>query len=318
MNQQVITLEYRMVFLYNETKMTPDYFPAMKAGMKGRKNGKTEIAKYTIKDSIFTNLFQDKKYLIQLYRALHPEDTETTEDELKDITIKNILVDACYNDLGFTVGDKIMVLTEAQSTWTMNIIIRALMYLVQSYHEYFERRNDNLYSSKKVKLPKPELYVIFTGKRVSKPEYVSLSEEFFNGEDCAIDVKVKMIYDGKNNDIISQYVAFTKVYDEQVKLYGRTREAVTNTINICKDRDVLKEYLSSREKEVVDMMMTLFDEEQVMRAYVESERKEAAKQVAKGTIQKMLENGKLTVDELRDYFPYLSDEEIIEIKKEIL
>ena len=95
-----------------------------------------------------------------------------------------------------------------------------------------------------------------------------------------IDVKVKMIYDGKDNDIISQYVAFTKVYDEQIKLYGRTREAVTNTINICKDRDVLKDYLSSREKEVVDMMMTLFDEEQVMRAYVESERKEAAKKAS--------------------------------------
>ena len=237
---------------------------------------KTDIAKYTIKDSLFTNLFQDKKYLLQLYRALHPEDTETTEDELKDITIKNILVDSCYNDLGFTVGDKIMILTEAQTTWTMNIIIRALMYLVQSYHEYFEHRNDNLYGSKKVKLPKPELYVIFTGKRISKPEYISLSEEFFSGEECAIDVKVKMIYDGKDNDIISQYVAFTKVYDEQVKLYGRTRKAVTNTINICKNRDVLKEYLSSREQEVVDMMMTLFDEEQVMRAYVESEKEEAA------------------------------------------
>ena len=179
-----------------------------------------------------------------------------------------------------------MVLTEAQSTWTMNIIIRALMYLVQSYHEYFERRNDNLYGSKKVKIPKPELYVIFTGKRVSKPEYVSLSEEFFNGEDCAIDVKVKMIYDGKDNDIISQYVTFTKVYDEQVKLYGRTREAVTNTINICKNRDVLKEYLSSREKEVVDMMMTLFDEEQVMRAYVESEKKEAAEKAAEEAAKK--------------------------------
>ena len=237
---------------------------------------KTDIAKYTIKDSLFTNLFQDKKYLLQLYRALHPEDTETTEDELKDITIKNILVDSCYNDLGFTVGDKIMILTEAQTTWTMNIIIRALMYLVQSYHEYFEHRNDNLYGSKKVKLPKPELYVIFTGKRISKPEYISLSEEFFSGEECAIDVKVKMTYDGKDNDIISQYVAFTKVYDEQVKLYGRTRKAVTNTINICKNRDILKEYLSSREQEVVDMMMTLFDEEQVMRAYVESEKEEAA------------------------------------------
>ena len=237
---------------------------------------KTEIAKYTMKDSVFTNLFQEKRYLIQLYRALHPEDTETTEDELKDITMKNVLVDACYNDLGFMVGDKIMILTEAQSTWTMNIIIRSLLYLAQSYHEYFERRNDNLYGSKKVKVPKPELYVIFTGKRVSKPEYVSLSEEYFGGEECAIDVKVKMIYDGKDNDIISQYVTFTKVYDEQVKIYGRTREAITNTIKICKDRDVLKEYLESREKEVVDMMMTLFDEEQVMRAYVENEKKEAA------------------------------------------
>ena len=52
----------------------------------------------------------------------------------------------------------------------MNIIIRALMYLVKSYHEYFERRNDNLYSSKKARLPKAELYVIFTEKRVGKPE----------------------------------------------------------------------------------------------------------------------------------------------------
>ncbi len=48
------------------------------------------VAKYTIKDSIFTALFQDKKYLIQLYRALHPEDSDTTEDELKDITIRNV------------------------------------------------------------------------------------------------------------------------------------------------------------------------------------------------------------------------------------
>ena len=79
-------------------------------------------------------------------------------------------------------------------------------------------------------------------RRGWKEESVSLSEEFFNGEHCAIDEKVKMIYDGKDNEITRQYVAFTKVYDEQVKLYGRTG-VVVNTINICKNRDVLKEYL---------------------------------------------------------------------------
>lgn len=51
-----------------------------------------EVAKHTIKDSIFTNLFQNKKYLIQLYKTLHPEDTEVTEDELSDITIHNIIL----------------------------------------------------------------------------------------------------------------------------------------------------------------------------------------------------------------------------------
>jgi len=40
---------------------------------KGNMAKKQEsVAKYTIKDSVFTALFQDKKYLIQLYRALHP------------------------------------------------------------------------------------------------------------------------------------------------------------------------------------------------------------------------------------------------------
>ena len=34
--------------------------------------------KRTIKDSVFTNLFQDKKYLIQLCQTLYPEDKDVT------------------------------------------------------------------------------------------------------------------------------------------------------------------------------------------------------------------------------------------------
>ena len=71
-----------------------------------------DVMKRTIKDSVFTNLFQDKKYLLQLYKALHPEDTDVTEDDLNDITIKNVLTDNIYNDLGFTVGDKLMILVD--------------------------------------------------------------------------------------------------------------------------------------------------------------------------------------------------------------
>lgn len=199
--------------------------------------------KRKIRDSVFTNLFQEKKYLLQLYKALHPEDGEATEDEIADITLKHVLVDADYNDLGFSVGDRLMVLVESQSTWTMNIIIRALMYLMQTYHDYFRRTNQNLYGSKKVKMPKPELYVIFTGERKTIPDIISLSKDFFNGTRISIDAEIKVLYQENDGDIIKQYIIFCKVYREQRKCYGNTREAVTETIRICKDRNVLKEYL---------------------------------------------------------------------------
>ncbi len=54
-----------------------------------------------------------------------------------------------------------------------------------------------MYSSKRVIIPKPELYVIYTGDRKTQPE-------------------------------------------------GRTKTAVRETIRICKDSNVLKEYLESK------------------------------------------------------------------------
>lgn len=58
-----------------------------------------ELPKRKIKDCVFTNLFQDKKYLLQLYKTLHHEHDKVTEDEIDDVTINNVLVDKDYNDL---------------------------------------------------------------------------------------------------------------------------------------------------------------------------------------------------------------------------
>ena len=115
-----------------------------------------EVAKHTIKDSIFTNLFKEKKYLLQLYQTLHPEDTEVTEDELSDITIHNIMTNEIYNDVGFIVGQKLLILTEAQSSWTENIAVRILIYLMVTYQDYIKKTKQNVYKSKKIKLPRPD------------------------------------------------------------------------------------------------------------------------------------------------------------------
>ena len=84
-------------------------------------------AKRTAKNSVFLDLFQNKSYLLKLYQTLHPEDKEATEESLTDVTIENVLTDNLYNDLGFIVHNKLMILVEAQSTWTMNILVRILL-----------------------------------------------------------------------------------------------------------------------------------------------------------------------------------------------
>ena len=275
--------------------------------------------KRKIKDSVFTNLFQDKKYLLRLYKALHPEDSDVTEDDIKDITIKHILVDADYNDLGFSVGERLVILVESQSTWTLNIIIRALMYLIQTYHDFFKRTKQNLYGSKKVNMPKPELYVIFTGEKPKNPpDTISLSKDFFNGENIALDAEIKVLYQEDENSIIGQYIIFCKVYNKQRKKYGQTKKAVTETIRICKDRNVLKEYLENKEQEVVDIMMTLFDDEQVLEAYAKDIDDNATHREARETAKRMIKKGKMTLEEIADYVPSLPFDELRELETEVM
>jgi DNA-binding NarL/FixJ family response regulator len=75
---------------------------------------------------------------------------------------------------------------------------------------------------------------------------------------------------------------------------------VLETIRICKDRNILKEYLESREKEVVDIMMTLFDDEYILKTYVEEERKDAKMEEKKETALRMAKKG-TAVDVIADF-----------------
>jgi hypothetical protein len=47
---------------------------------------------------------------------------------------------------------------------------------------------------------------------------------------------------------INQYIIFCKVFDDQRKKHGLTQEAIEETIRICKDRNILRNYLESKEK----------------------------------------------------------------------
>ncbi len=282
---------------------------------KGQQEQK-KTPKRTAKDTVFTSLFRDKGYLLQLYQALHPEDTSAKEEDLKIITLENIMAGGIFNDLGFLLREKLIFLIEAQSTWTVNILIRVVLYLAKSYQDYILQTGQDIYGSKKLVLPKPEIYVIYTGSRKARPKTISFAKEFFPDEDCCLDVAVHMIYDGEKGDIINQYVTFTKIFDEQVKKYGLTVQAVREVIRMCKDRDVLKQYLSGRESEVVDLMLTLFSQEEIWDMHIKSEKKKAAEKAAKkAAIRTTIEEGRhfgasreVTAERIREKFNISKDD----------
>lgn len=184
--------------------------------------------KHHTKDSVFVNLFQDKKYLIDLYKALHPEDSEITEDQIQNITLHTVFVNGIYNDLGFLAKDKSIILVESQSTWSENILIRILFYVSQTYRKYLNEKESNLYGSKPVYLPEPELYMIYTGKKKNVPDQLTLSTSFFGGKEVDIEVHLKVLSHENKENIIGQYIIFCKVFDEQRKIYGNTSEAKSN------------------------------------------------------------------------------------------
>ena len=75
--------------------------------------------KHSAKDSVFVEVFSDKENILDAYREFHPEDTTTTADDIWVSTLKTILVNHVYNDLGFYVrknGEaKFVILVEEQS-----------------------------------------------------------------------------------------------------------------------------------------------------------------------------------------------------------
>ena len=86
-----------------------------------------------------------------------------------------------------------------------------------------------------------------------------------------MEVEAKVIYDSKQGDILNQFVTFTKVFDQQRKLYpDDKRLAVQETIRICREQDVLKDYLEG--EEAIAVMFTFADQEREFNRALREER----------------------------------------------
>lgn len=241
--------------------------------------------KRKIYDSVFCDLFQDPRYQLEAYQALHPEDTKATVDDIQNVTLEAIFMDQMYNDLGFTIGSVHILLLEAMSTWSRNITIRSLMYLGESYNRYLHDTDQDYYDDKPVNLPKPEVYMLYTGDRKHQEKELSLADVYWNGDRSILDLKVKVIYGDESNSILSQYVKFTQIYKQKVMELGKTKKAVMTTLRECKEKGILKDYIELHEKEVIDIMMALYDKDSYMKLFEHRKEKEGGIKMLAGLVK---------------------------------
>ena len=121
-----------------------------------------------------------------------------------------------------------------------------------------------------------------------------------------MDAKIHVIRDGKPGNIVSQYVAFTKITDDQIRKYGRTKETAEEIVRMCLERNILTEYLEERKGDVMDIMTTLFDQETVLKNMIKREKRETQLEeiissVEEGdySIERGAKKAGLSVEELR-------------------
>ncbi|MCD8016732.1 MAG: hypothetical protein LUE97_02795 [Oscillospiraceae bacterium] len=119
----------------------------------------------------------------------------------------------------------------------------------------------SLYREKPVSIPKPELYVVYTGDKQDVPDTLKLSDLY--GGDGSAEITVKVLVDDGSGDILDQYIEFSKIFDKQAKTYGHNKRALDEAIKISTERGILKSFLESRQKEVTDIMTTLFEQQRI-------------------------------------------------------
>ena len=224
------------------------------------------------KDSVFCDLFGKPEYLIQLYRSLHPEDMNTQENDLTIVTLTSVFLKGIYNDLGFMIGNRLIILVEEQATFAYNIVVRLLMYLAETYRRYIDQNELDEYSTTKLELPRPEFYMVYTGDRREHPDVISFRKDIPGMENSPVDLEVKVIYDSAEGDILNQYIVFSKVFTEQYRMYGKSQKTIDETFRICKERNALVEYL--KHEEVAAVMYKFMDQETAMKKALRTERKE--------------------------------------------
>ena len=286
------------------------------------------------KDSVFTDLFGSdrdaKKNFLSLYNALSGNSFKLEEVNLERKVIEQSLYKTFNNDVSWEIDDQLIVLVEHQSTINNNMPLRCLEYITRIYEGIVP--TEKRYAEKTFKLPAPDFYVVYVGKKEQPLETeLHLSDAYYRKDSAKLEliVNVKNCTDPKilpikgNCDILKEYCQFIEIVE---KTYSRRfpKRSFRKAIEIAVSKNILSDYLNRKSREVINMLCAKYDykmdiavkKEEAFQDGMEAGLEKGSQQKAVEDAANLLKLGVLTEEQISSAIG-LPLEQVIEIKNSL-
>ena len=263
------------------------------------------------KDSVFTDLFgsdrDGKKNFLDLYNALSGSDYKLEEVSLERKVIEQALYKTFNNDVSWEINGRLIVLVEHQSTVNENMPFRCLEYVTRIYEEIVPIKQR--YAEKVYKIPNPDFYVVYVGKKdLPSEQELRLSDTFFEKDSSKLElvVKVKNCTDpkllpiSKTCDILKEYCLFIEIVEQN---YNRLfpKKSFKKAIEIAMERGILTDYLDRKSREVINMLCAKYSYKDDIAVKQEEARNDGiAIGIQQGEQQKAIEDAVLLIKEYKE------------------
>ena len=225
------------------------------------------------KDLLLHAIFKEKEDFLRLYNAFNGTDY-TDAAKLEITTLENAVFMSVKNDVSFVFLSELYMI-EHQSTVNPNMPLRNLTYIANVLSKITAQ--EDIYSSKQIKLPTPRFIVLYNGtKQIEEKIVLKLSDAYekkMEEPELELITTVLNINEGYNEKLksacklLQDYMTLiTKIRENQKTM--DLQQATYQAIEECIREDVLKDFLIKHRAEVIAMMLYDFD----MEKHIESEK----------------------------------------------
>ena len=279
------------------------------------------------KDSVFTDLFgsdkNGKKNFLDLYNALTGTNYKIEEVKLERKIIEQSLYKTFNNDVSWEINGKLIVLVEHQSTVNENMPFRCLEYVTRIYEGIVPPKMR--YAEKMFKLPNPDFFVVYVGKKeLPKEQELRLSDAFYQKDNSKLELVVKLVNCSDSQtlplcrtcDILKEYCQFIKIVE---RTYNRLfpKRSFKRAIEIAMEQGILVDYLDRKSREVINMLSAKYNYKMDIAVKKQEAFEDGQLQKAVEAAINLLKMNKLSPEEIAQA-QGLPLEKVLELQKQIL